>query len=46
MLLHRLSAAIVLVVLLGLVLWVDWFWLRDSLLLHAFFLVGAAGDVD
>lgn len=40
MLLHRLFAAVVLVVLLGLVLWVDWFWLRDSLLLHAFFLIG------
>lgn len=40
MLLHRVLAAIVLVLGLALVLWVDLYRLQDSLLLHAFFLVG------
>lgn len=40
MLLHRMLAAIVLILGLALVLWADAHWLHDSLLLHAFFLVG------
>jgi phosphatidate cytidylyltransferase len=40
MLRHRLLAAIVLVVVLGLALWVDWHFLHDSLLFHLFFLIG------
>ena len=40
MLRQRLLAAVILVFLLAAVLYADWRWLRDSLLLHAFFLVG------
>ena len=40
MLRQRLLAAVILVSLLAVVLYADWRWLQDSLLLHAFFLVG------
>ena len=40
MLRQRLLAAVILVFLLAVVLYADWRWLQDSLLLHAFFLVG------